>query len=68
VCGCRVVDSDSNYDNYGVLDCRDECSKIGDKTIPGLCDCGEVETDSDSNEVPDCDDESPLRPCSYFLG
>jgi hypothetical protein len=45
--GCGVVDSDSDPDKDGVLDCRDECPNDTDKMVPGLCGCGEVETDSD---------------------
>eukprot|EP00978_Attheya_sp_CCMP212_P015967 scaffold41446_cov73-Attheya_sp.AAC.2 len=37
-------------DNDGVLDCRDECPKIIDKAVPGLCGCGIVDTDSGSDE------------------
>ncbi len=60
MCGCRVVDSNLDSDNNGVLDCCNECSNDIDKTVPGLLGCREVEdTGSAMNEVPDCDDECP---------
>jgi hypothetical protein len=40
-----------------VRDFHDECPNDTDKVVPGRCGCGEVDTDSDSDEVPDCDDE-----------
>jgi hypothetical protein len=35
LCGCRIVDSDSDFGNDGVL----ECLTIIEKTVPGLCGC-----------------------------
>jgi hypothetical protein len=63
VCGCGVVDSKSDYDIDGVLDCCDDCPNDIDKTVPGLCGCGELDMNSGSDEVPDCEDECPPRPC-----
>jgi hypothetical protein len=35
VCGCGIlVDSNSDSDNVGFLECRDECPTIIDKTVP----------------------------------
>jgi hypothetical protein len=62
VCGCRIVYSDSDSGNDGVLDCHDECLTIIEKTVPGLCGCGELDMDSDSNDVADCGDEYPQDP------
>jgi hypothetical protein len=35
LCGCRIVDSDSDFGNDGVLECRDDCPTIIGKPVPG---------------------------------
>jgi hypothetical protein len=55
VFGCDGVDGDLDFDNDGVPDCHDGFPNIIDKTALGLRGCGEVNMDSDSDEVPDCD-------------
>ena len=32
------------------------------KTAPGICGCGVADTDSDGDEVPDCNDKCPNDP------
>jgi hypothetical protein len=57
-----------DFDNDGVPDSHDAFPKIIDESVPGLCGYREVDTDSDSDEVPDCDDEHPQDPAKTLAG
>ena len=50
-CGLRV-DSDGD----GTADDEDGCPYDADKTAPGDCGCGHLDTDTDEDGVADCDD------------
>ncbi len=50
-----LVDSDSD----GTPDSRDNCPDDANKTEPGDCGCGTLDTDSDGDGVADCDDNCP---------
>ena len=43
-------------DGDGTADSLDGCPDDGDKTAPGDCGCGELDTDTDGDGVADCDD------------
>jgi len=49
------VDTDSD----GTADHEDGCPEDADKTAPGDCGCGELDTDSDEDGVADCNDNCP---------
>ncbi len=66
VCGCGVVDRDSDQD--GVLDCKDGCPSDGNKTAGGICGCGVADTDSDQDGVVDCKDSCPSDPNKRLPG
>ncbi|MDM8551412.1 serine protease [Desulfobacterales bacterium HSG2] len=38
---------------------EDNCPEDPDKTEPGICGCGQPDTDSDSDSIPDCKDNCP---------
>lgn len=57
VCGCGVIDIDSDGD--GVLDCQDQCLSDSKKITPGACGCGVSDLDSDGDGVFDCADLCP---------
>jgi hypothetical protein len=50
ICCCRIEESDSDSDKDVVLYCRNECPTDIDKTVPGVRGCGEVDTDSESDD------------------
>jgi hypothetical protein len=56
---CRVVADD---DLDGVANPDDRCRHDRAKTDPGLCGCGNPETNSDLDRLPDCVDHCPLDP------
>ena len=60
ICGCGVLDIDSDSD--GVLDCFDECDDDKLKTLEGECGCGVPDTDTDRDGTPDCDDDCARNP------
>ena len=49
-------------DGDGVLDCQDACPADAAKTTPGICGCGQADTDSDGDGVADCVDQCPGAP------
>lgn len=49
------VDSDGD----GTADHDDDCPDDADKTSPGDCGCGELDTDTDDDGTADCDDNCP---------
>lgn len=49
-------------DDDGTPDCNDNCSDDPDKTEPGVCGCGETDTDTDDDGTPDCNDLCPDAP------
>lgn len=65
-CDICPNDSDadqSDVDSDGVGDACDGCPDDGNKTEPGVCGCGNVETgDSDSDGFIDCIDNCPMIP------
>ncbi len=46
-------------DGDGVPDYLDKCPKDANKTEPGVCGCGILDTDSDGDGVADCKDKCP---------
>ena len=46
-------------DNDGVADSSDGCPSDANKTAPGDCGCGTLDTDTDSDGVADCNDNCP---------
>ena len=44
----------------GTTDCVDGCPEDTNKTEPGVCGCGDVDIDSDSDGTADCDDPCPF--------
>lgn len=56
------VDTSLDGDNDGTPDCMDACPEDPNKTVPGLCGCGEPETDGDNDGTPDCVDLCPDDP------
>jgi hypothetical protein len=57
------MDSGSVTDNDGV-----SISATNVHRFPGRCGYREVDTDSDSDEVPDCDDAYPQDPAKILAG
>ena len=53
-----------------MLDCADECPFDPYKTEPGDCGCGVDDVDTDSDGIPDCNDECPDTPddCTACTG
>ena len=68
VCGCNwhypEEFDNHDYDNDGVLDCRDNKhnGNDGGKTEPGVCGFGMKDTDTDEDGTPDCLDKCPDAP------
>ncbi len=54
--------SQEDTDGDGVGDACDDCPEDPDKTAPGFCGCGILDTDSDGDGVPDCFDRCPEDP------
>lgn len=50
-----MVDSD----NDGTANSADGCPSDANKTAPGDCGCGELDTDSDGDGIADCNDNCP---------
>jgi len=61
VCGCGVVDDDTDTDSDGTPDCVDACPDDAAKAAAGVCGCGVEDNlaDTDSDGTPDCADECP---------
>ncbi len=57
---CHCDDPDSDGDGHP--DCYDGCPSDEEKTIPGLCGCGEKDIDGDDDGVGDCMDNCPEIP------
>jgi len=55
-----VVDSD----NDGTADSEDGCPDDANKTAPGECGCGTLDTDTDGDGIADCHDNCPDVPNS----
>jgi hypothetical protein len=53
---------DNDQDGDGPADCNDNCSSDPNKTQPGICGCGTLDTDSDGDGTPDCHDQCPNDP------
>ncbi len=53
-----TCEGDADGDNVDG-NCGDECPNDQDKLEPGTCGCGEAETDTDNDTVPDCVDGCP---------
>ncbi|HKL03007.1 MAG TPA: hypothetical protein VJ911_05000, partial [Cryomorphaceae bacterium] len=67
--GCHACVGDElvliDADGDGVCDAEDECPNDPNKTIPGICGCGELEEDENANGI--CDvEETPSNdtPCT----
>lgn len=56
------TNDDTDSDGDGVPDSEDGCPEDGDKTAPGVCDCGTPDTDGDNDGTPDCKDRCPEDP------
>jgi len=50
------------YTELTVLNARDLCPNDSNKTKPGICGCGNLETDTDNDGTLDCKDECPNDP------
>jgi hypothetical protein len=55
------VDTDPGSVDMGAYE-YDDCPDDPDKGGPGVCGCGVPDTDSDSDNTPDCNDECPDDP------
>jgi hypothetical protein len=53
----NVDQLDTDTDGFG--DVCDNCPDDLDKTKPGACGCGVADTDSDNDQIPDCQDPFP---------
>lgn len=53
----QVITVCNDTDNDGVCDSGDECPNDPNKTTPGDCGCGNVETDTDNDGIADCIDD-----------
>jgi hypothetical protein len=55
---CPIVSNpdQEDFDKDGSGDKCDKCPMDGDKTEPGVCDCGAADTDTDGDGIPDCID------------
>lgn len=53
--------------NY-VASAGDQCPNDGNKTQPGFCGCGTVDTDSDNDGAPNCIDQCPNDPNKLYPG
>lgn len=47
---------------------QDDCPLDPNKTSPGVCGCGKVDTDSDGDEIVDCLDACPQDPDKFGAG
>jgi len=56
LCGCGIVDTDSDNDN--TPDCDDNCPNDPNKVSPGSCGCGIPDIDANNNGTPDCEEAS----------
>ncbi|MDG1473567.1 MAG: M66 family metalloprotease [Porticoccaceae bacterium] len=56
------IDNPEQLANRDELVSVDQCPANPNKYKPKLCGCGQAETDSDSDGVPDCLDQCPLDP------
>jgi pimeloyl-ACP methyl ester carboxylesterase len=65
VCGCGVVDTDSDRD--GTADCIDNCPKDFGKTDPGACGCGVADIDSNGDGTMDCNETEIEGKLPIFL-
>ncbi|MBX2973870.1 MAG: T9SS type A sorting domain-containing protein, partial [Flavobacteriales bacterium] len=45
-----------------VTNADDGCPGDANKTAPGVCGCGNLDTDTDNDGTPDCDDDCPADP------
>ena len=54
VCGCNVVDLDSDSD--GTYDCHDLCISDPKKVVPGICGCGRIDVNVNENSRCDWDE------------
>ncbi|MGB0714754.1 MAG: right-handed parallel beta-helix repeat-containing protein, partial [Phycisphaerae bacterium] len=65
---CPGQDDTIDSDDDGTVDCLDGCPNDANKTEPGTCGCGSLETDSDGDGTPDCVDECPSDPTKATAG
>ncbi len=64
-CGCGTS---GDLDGDGVPDCMDGCPNDPLKTEPGICGCGQPDTDTDGDGVADCNDGCPTDPSKISPG
>lgn len=83
-CGCGHIDADTDGDGNpdcldpcpnigdtdgdGVQDCQDGCPNDPQKLGPGMCGCGNSDTNTDGDGVADCLDTCPSDPLKTAPG
>lgn len=62
--GCPICDRNVDLDCDGTPDSQDQCPNDPNKIVPGLCGCGQVDTDGDGDGLCDTngDDACPSYP------